>query len=62
MTTTAKQATQYEVRTTDLQYVLTLDGYPCIYEELDEAQDAAEMLGGRVAALLGDGTYRYLYL
>jgi hypothetical protein len=60
MSTNAKQAQQYEVRSTDLEYVLTLDKYPCIYDHMDEAQDAAEMLGGRVAVLLTDGTYLYL--
>lgn len=56
----SKQAQQYEVRTHDLEYVLTLDGYPCIYESMNEAEDAADMLNGRVAVLLGDGSYQYL--
>lgn len=54
------QAQQYEVRSADLETVLTLDGYPCVYEELGEAQDAAEMLQGRVAVLLSDGSYLYV--
>lgn len=60
MNNSSRQVVHYEVRDADLEAVLTLDGYPCVYEYMDEAQDAAEMLSGRVAVLLLDGTYVYL--
>ena len=60
MSNNQPQAQHYEVRGADLQTVLTLDGYPCVYDYLAEAEDAADMLDGWVAVLLTDGSYQYL--